>query len=163
MIEIAPAITKPDFTCVEELANTIWRKHYIPIVGESQVSYMLDKFQSADAIEGQVNAGYEYFLLNYNQKAAGYISIKREENALFLSKLYVLSSYRGKKIGKKGMQFIEEKAKRYGLKCIRLTVNIHNTNSIKAYEKLGFVNSGPTVADIGNGYIMDDYLMVKTL
>ena len=38
-------------------------------------------------------------------------------------------------------------------------VNKYNSNSIAAYEKMGFLNLGPTVADIGDGFIMDDYIM----
>ena len=93
----------------------------------------------------------------------GYISIRKEKEWLFLSKIYVLSDYRGNKIGKTAMQFIEEKAKSYHLKTIMLTVNKNNTNSIKAYEKLGFINVGSVVKDIGNGFVMDDYQMVKRL
>ena len=61
------------------------------------------------------------------------------------------------------MFFVEEKAKTYQLKNIRLTVNINNTIAIKAYEKLGFKNVGPIVADIGNGFIMDDFQMMKQI
>jgi len=61
------------------------------------------------------------------------------------------------------MQFIEEKAKLYHLKIIMLTVNKNNTNAIRTYEKLGFINVGPVVKDIGNGFIMDDYQMTKQI
>jgi len=161
MIEITKANTTPDYQQIETLANTIWREHYIPIVGKPQIDYMLDKFQSAKAIAEQVEDGFEYFSIFYDRTLVGYISIKQETKALFLSKIYVLSSFRGKKIGKKAMQFIEQKAKAYQLKSIKLTVNINNTNAIKTYEKLGFINVGPVVADIGNGFVMDDYQMTK--
>lgn len=163
MIHIVPAHNTQDYLQIEALADTIWREHYIPIVGKPQIDYMLEKFQSAKAIEKQIETSYEYFTIFYDETPVGYISIKRETDALFLSKIYILSHYRGKKIGKTAMQFIEGKAKAYQLESIRLTVNIHNTNSIKAYEKLGFKTIGAIVADIGNGFIMDDYEMVKKL
>ena len=163
MIKITPATSIQDFKQIEVLADIIWREHYIPIVGKPQIDYMLNKFQTAKAIEEQVKNGFEYFSIFYNETPVGYISIKQEVNALFLSKIYVLSSYRGKKIGKAAMLFVEQKATTYQLKSIRLTVNIHNTNSILAYKKLGFYNTGPVVADIGNGFVMDDYAMVKIL
>lgn len=163
MIKIEAAITTQNYQHIEILADTIWREHYIPIVGKPQIDYMLDKFQSAKAIEKQVENGFEYFLIHYDRIPVGYISIKQEKESLFLSKIYVLSTYRGKKIGKTAMQFVEEKAKTYNLKSIRLTVNINNANSIKAYEKLGFKNSGPLVTDIGHGFVMDDYEMVKIM
>ncbi|GAA4270483.1 GNAT family N-acetyltransferase [Hyunsoonleella aestuarii] len=163
MTEFKKAHSSIHFEIISQLADSIWREHYIPIVGKPQIDYMLDKFQSAEAIKEQVASGFEYFLIYYNETPVGYISIKKEEKALFLSKIYVLSSYRRKKIGKSSMMFVEEKASYYNLENIRLTVNINNINSIKAYEKMGFVNEGPLVTDIGNGFIMDDYQMIKKI
>lgn len=163
MVKIEEANTNQNFVEIEKLADTIWREHYIPIVGKPQIDYMLKKFQSAEAISEQTISGFEYYLIYLNSNAIGYISIKREVDALFLSKIYVLSSCRGKKIGKTAIQFIEEKAGSYQLKNIRLTVNVNNIIAIKAYEKLGFKNMGPLVTDIGNDFIMDDYEMVKVV
>jgi ribosomal protein S18 acetylase RimI-like enzyme len=44
-----------------------------------------------------------------------------------------------------------------------LTVNKNNVNAIKAYEKMGFRNVGSLVQDIGDGFVMDDYAMEKTV
>ncbi|MBJ6368559.1 GNAT family N-acetyltransferase [Snuella sedimenti] len=163
MITITIANTHKDYSKIAELADLVWREHYIPIIGNAQVDYMLKTFQSVDAISQQVSDGYSYYFLNYHNDAVGYIAVKEEADALFLSKVYVLSSYRGKKIGKAAMHFIEERAKRMQLKTVQLTVNKYNLESIKAYKKLGFINKGPLVKDIGQGFIMDDYLMEKTL
>jgi len=46
---------------------------------------------------------------------------------------------------------------------LSLTVNKNNNIALRAYEKLGFVNHGPLETDIGEGYIMDDFLMRKVL
>ena len=163
MITITDATTDSDYQNIEQLANIIWRHHYIPITGIDHVEYMLKKYQSAKAIEDQVKNGFEYYIMNYEEIPVGYLSILKEDQSLFLSKIYVLSNYRGKKIGKAAMQFIEDKAKAYHLNKISLTVNRNNTNSIAAYEKMGFVNIGAKVKDIGSGYVMDDYLLEKTL
>ncbi|MFD1162431.1 GNAT family N-acetyltransferase [Hwangdonia seohaensis] len=162
MIHITEANQTSDYILLENLADTIWREHYIPIVGKPQIDYMLEKFQSAKAIKNQiVNEGFEYFIMYFNKKPAGYLAIKKEKEHLFLSKIYVLRSHRGKKIGKAAMLKAEEKAKAYHLKVIRLGVNINNTNSIKAYEKLGFIKVSTFVTDIGNGFVMDDFIMEK--
>ena len=164
MIEITVTSTKSDYILIEELADVIWREHYIPIVGKPQIDYMLKKYQSAITISKQVEEeGFEYFILTFKKIPVGYISIKKEKNTLFLSKIYVLSDYRGKKIGKTAMVFIEEKAKTYHLQTISLTVNKNNINSIKAYKKLGFINTRTLVKDIGGGFVMDDYLMEKSV
>lgn len=163
MIEIVKATTLSDFNVIEKLADVIWREHYIPITGVGQVEYMLKKYQSATSISEQITQGFEYFLVHYGKLPVGYVAIENQGDTLFLSKIYVKSDYRGKKIGKTSMQFVETKAKDYGLPKIMLTVNKFNTNSIKAYEKLGFINMGPIVKDIGGGYIMDDFQMEKTI
>jgi len=73
------------------------------------------------------------------------------------------SSERGKGLGKKAIQFIERLAKEKGVRKIALTVNKNNRDAIKAYERLGFKNLGSLIQEIGNGFIMDDYKMEKTL
>ncbi|MGC6431446.1 MAG: GNAT family N-acetyltransferase [Jejuia sp.] len=163
MIEFLKASTGTHFKLIEDLASTIWNKHYIPIIGKAQVAYMLDKFQSKSVIADQVSSGYHYYILKNNLDNVGYICIKEENDSLFLSKLYVLKYFRGKGFGKQAMSFIETKAKELKCKSISLTVNKNNSHSIKAYEKLGFKNLGEIVIDIGNGFVMDDYRMSKII
>lgn len=163
MTEIFSAHTESDYKIIAQLADATWRQHYIPIIGEDQVSYMVGKFQTVTAITNQVEQGYEYYLINYNQDPVGYISIKKDVDTLFLSKIYVLNTYRGKQIGKTALLFIEDKAKTYSFSTVTLTVNKKNTNAILFYEKMGFKNIDSLIIDIGNGYVMDDYKMKKAI
>jgi O-acetyl-ADP-ribose deacetylase len=154
-------VTNPDeIGAVAVLAEEIWNEYYTPIIGESQVNYMIDKFQSAEAITAQINnEHYEYYLIFQSLEPTGYIGIQQKGEELFLSKFYIQKERRGNGLGRRAFEFILKRAKELGSKFITLTVNKNNTSSISAYEKLGFRNEGPVVADIGNGYIMDDYLM----
>lgn len=163
MTTIIPAFTRANFTIITDLASTIWTEHYTPIIGAQQVAYMLEKFQSVPAIQDQVEKGIRYYLIKHQDIYAGYLSFSIEENHLFLSKLYVQKSARGNKIGKAALSFIEEQAKTIGLYKIRLTVNKYNSNAIKAYEKMGFINVEAIVQDIGNGFVMDDYVLEKNI
>ena len=163
MTEIIIAHTESEFKIIAQLADATWREHYIPIIGVDQVNYMVDKFQTAPAIANQINQGYEYFIINYDKTPVGYISIRKEEDSLFISKIYILSTYRGKQIGKAAMTFITDKAKAYEFNSITLTVNKNNTNAILFYEKMGFINIDSLIIDIGNGYVMDDYKMGKSI
>ncbi len=163
MLEIISAATQHQFNQIAVLADEIWREYYIPMVGKPQIDYMLEKFQSAEAIKKQVDTGFEYFIIMFDAIPVSYIAIKKEEKTLFLSKIYVLKSYRGKKIAKTALQFIEQKAKDYNLKTIRLTVNINNTDAINTYENWGFAKTDTLKVAIGNGFFMDDFLMKKGL
>ncbi len=159
-IEFVPVLNIVDMQTVAKLAHEIWNEHYVPIIGQEQVSYMVDKFQSLEAISAQIKEDdYEYYIINQAFEPTGYIGIKPCGDEIFLSKFYLVKKIRGKGIGKKGVEFIIGRAKEIGAKVISLTVNKNNVNSIKAYEQMGFRNLGPIVTDIGNGFIMDDYVM----
>lgn len=163
MIKIIPATSLKDFECISQLADVIWREHYISIITMEQIEYMLDKYNSVRALKEQINQGFIFFYITFEDIAVGYVGVKRDTDSLFLSKLYVLSSYRGKKIGKAAIQHVNTLATSFNLKKIKLNVNKYNTNSILAYEKLGFVKTKTLVTEIGHGYIMDDYQMEKDL
>lgn len=145
---------------VADLASTIWNEHYVPIIGQEQVNYMVNAFQSAEAIERQIRSeNQEYYLIYHLAEPSGYICIKLLGNDLFLSKFYIVKGKRGTGLGKEGMNFIIKRARELDAKAITLTVNKNNGNSIKAYERMGFKNTGSIVADIGAGFVMDDYAM----
>jgi ribosomal protein S18 acetylase RimI-like enzyme len=146
---------------VESLAREIWTEHYSPIIGREQVDYMLDKFQSQEAIAEQIRAGVIYFLIRSGEEFIGYIAVQPKGDELFLSKIYVASKRRGRGHGKKAIQFVESLAKERKLGKIVLTVNKNNSKSIRAYEKMGFTIAGALTQDIGNGFVMDDYKMEK--
>ena len=143
---------------VYAVAEAIWEQHYTPIIGEDQVEYMIEKFLSPDAIVEQINSGYEYFLFSYDYTFAGFAAIEERGDELFLSKLYVDEEFRGKGIGKYMFQKFVEIAKMRNLKKIWLTCNRNNTNSIAIYEHLGFKKVREEVTDIGNGFVMDDFI-----
>lgn len=163
MIEILKAATANHIAKIESLANEIWKEHYTPIIGIDQVVYMLQKYQSTDAIASQINTGYEYFIISHHKKAVGYLSVKDENDGIFLSKIYVLANQRGLGIGAEAIGFVEKHATKKGKPKIRLTVNKNNLKSKRTYEKLGFVECGSVVVDIGHGYVMDDFAMEKTI
>ena len=54
-------------------------------------------------------------------------------------------------------------ARDQGCSRLVLAVNKRNANAIAAYRKHGFVIGQSVVKDIGRGFVMDDYLMVRSL
>jgi len=154
---------KNEILLIEQLANTIWHEHFTAIIGSRQVNYMLAKFQSQKAINAQLQQGYSYFLMMNNKTAFGYMATQVDNKQLFLSKFYICSTQRNQGYGKKALLFIEQLAKQSALNKISLTVNKDNNSAIQIYKKLGFTHCGTQVKDIGNHFVMDDYLMEKTL
>lgn len=159
-MEIVKATTEQQIKAIVSLAEEIWRETYTPLLPEGQVDYMLEKFQSEKAVKEQMkNGGYEYYVLVDENGISGFTGIVKEEGRLFLSKLYVHSSARRKGYATKVFEFLKGVAKENGCAYIYLTVNKDNSNAVKTYEKSGFKNVKSAVTDIGNGYVMDDYIM----
>ena len=165
MVEILRVTAAADIDAVAALASRIWEHHYVPIIGREQTEYMVARFQSASAITRQIASGYEYYLVRDGGQAVGYFAIvpSPEEGSALLSKIYVHPEWQGKGIGRRIVVFAEDRCLCMGIRKLWLTVNRHNAGSIAFYERVGFRKTEKLVQDIGNGFVMDDFKMVKQL
>lgn len=163
MLTFKPVQSDDEVEIVAQLAREIWTEYFTPMIGAGQVNYMLANMQSFGPMKKQLAEGYEYYQILNDATPVGYICIKPEEDGLFLSKLYLHKSARGSGLGKQAFQFILQQASDRSLEKIWLTVNKQNVDTIKAYQKWGFEIVGEPVADIGGGFVMDDYRMEKSI
>ncbi len=158
-------VVKPrEILDVSGIAHIVWREYYASLVSQEQIEYMLEKFQSPTAIQQAIAEGYEYYIISRTGIHAGYVAIKPNEPSgkMFLSKIYLLSDYRGKGLAYNTVAQLTEICRRKHLAAIWLTVKKDNP-SIERYKKMGFEIVRPIETDIGNGFIMDDYMMEKYL
>ncbi len=158
-IDFHPVRTKEEIKTLAALAKQIWEQHFTPIIGEAQVAYMVEKFQSEKALTDQIAQGYHYFLFEIAGEYVGFTGIHPEEGKLFLSKLYLKKECRKRGFAREAFRFLVQYCKDNGLSAIWLTVNRHNTDTIEVYRHLGFVTTREQKADIGGGFYMDDYIM----
>lgn len=162
--EFIPAVTDSEIQNIAVLAEEIWNEHFVPIIGQAQVNYMVDKFQSYPALKSQIEKeGYEYYQIYNSHTFAGYIGIHEDKDSLFLSKLYIKKDFRGQRLATKAFQFLTDLCRERNLKRIWLTCNRHNTNTLNIYDHLGFRITDEQAADIGNGFVMDDYILSYTI
>lgn len=163
MAQFRPIKSQEDVAITARLAHDIWNEHYVSIIGQAQVDYMLDKFQSQQAIAEQINGEYEYYLIEDEGQAVGYLAVipESDKSSALLSKIYVQKQARGGGIGKAALEFAEHLCRKAHIATLWLTVNKHNSNSIEWYEHMGFTNVGPIVMDIGGGFVMDDFKFEK--
>lgn len=152
-------------TEVARLAREIWQEHYLHIIGQEQIDYMLEKFQSERAIAQQLTDAYKYFIAVHNDESAGYLAIVPDLNkgTLLISKIYVKKSARSYGLGQKMLAFAENLCRQRNIYKIWLTVNKNNRHSIEWYSRMGFRNTGSTIQDIGDGFVMDDFRMEKVI
>jgi GNAT superfamily N-acetyltransferase len=159
------AVSDPDaIRKVSRLSEEIWPEHYAPIVGTEQVAYMLQKFQTPEAIAENIWDGTFYYLAQDHGKDVGYFAVRAQEdqNELFLSKIYLRAEERGKGCGRQMLDYVETLAR--DMKFPKIGLKVHKRNpSVAIYEKMGFKIAGPVIQDIGGGFILDDFKMEKTL
>ena len=162
-IELKRALDKEQYGIVAKLADEIWHEHYSSILSPEQIDYMVGKFQSTEEIERSCADGAEYYIACADGAPVGYIGLEFPEKECFLSKLYLKKEFRGLGIGKKMFELAEKLAEEHGETSLMLHVNKYNASSIAVYGKRGFEKRCDLVTDIGEGYVMDDYVMVKKL
>lgn len=155
-----PSITdEQQIAAVSQLADEIWREHYAAILSAGQIDYMLATLQSPAAIAQQISHGYQYYFIAQDAVPAGYLALRMDEDSAFLSKLYVRGEFRRRGLARAAVALAASLAAAQNKPEIRLSVNRHNAGSIAAYRALGFTVRRQEVSDIGDGYVMDDYVM----
>ncbi|WP_024772752.1 GNAT family N-acetyltransferase [Aquimarina macrocephali] len=164
MIEIKKAGNSTEFKTIEKLATEILHEVYDPIIPAEHTNYFLAEFQSKNAIEKQIkNENFSYFLLKFNTKNVGYLGIQELKGKLILSKIYILKSFRGLKIGKTALEYVNGFATNNRIEKIELIVNQQNQNTINIYLKNGFKIVESIVNSFPNGHSVEDYKMEKIL
>lgn len=144
------------------LASGIWHEYFPCILTEEQIDYMVDMFQSEHAMREQVaSKGYRYYFIVSDGEVIGYTGLVPEGDVLFISKVYLKKEHRGKGLGTEAIKSIFDICSKEGFRSAYLTVNKGNAKAIRAYERNGFKTVRSQVADIGKGFVMDDYVMEK--
>lgn len=156
---IKAVVSDDEIYQLENLAREIWNQHFVPIIGQAQVDYMLEKFQSFIPMKKQISNGMYYYMINYDGENVGYCGFKRDENRVFLSKIYVKLAHRGNGFSKMLFEKVRGFAVKNNLNAVYLTVNKHNDNTISIYKHMGFKVIDSVVTDINSGFVMDDYIM----
>ncbi|MBI3517772.1 MAG: GNAT family N-acetyltransferase [Bacteroidetes bacterium] len=161
MIHLVIASEK-ELSTIAQLAHTIWNEHYVPIVGQQQVDYMLAKIYNHASLVEQLNEKkHVFYLIKNNQQNIGFVSVSATTaHDFFLHKFYIDQQKSNAGIG---TQVLDLLIKEIGPKSLTLTVNRQNFKSINFYFKNGFKIDRVEDFDIGNGYQMNDFVMVRKL
>ena len=160
MIEFRKASEK-DISLLQDLAKKSWNSAYVNILSKEQIEYMLKEMYSYLEISNQIqNPDYHYYIILNDDVAAGFIGFEfhYEKDTTKLHRIYLLEEFTGKGLGKKGLDFLKEKVSETSDQ--RLILNVNKDNPAKRmYESQGFQVFHEEIFDIGNGFVMDDYLM----
>ena len=164
-ISIEP-LNEADIPALVALARDTWLKHYASIITLAQIEYMLGQRYSLEVIRAQLAdpaVWWDKVLLGGELAAFAQYERGKAPGTIKIDKLYARHSLRGRGLGTALLRHIEQEARSLGCIRLELQVNKNNVSAIGAYRKNGFEIARSAVFDIGNGFVMDDYVMGKDL
>ncbi|WP_430613780.1 GNAT family N-acetyltransferase [Flavobacterium sp. JP2137] len=154
------AVDAQNIMRIEAFARTIWQQTYADMISQEQIDYMLNEMYSAARIESDIAAGYRWDLAFIGEALIGYLSYRLEdEQRVFLSKIYLDTRLQNRGNGRQLLHRVLDFAAHKQANAVYLTVNKNNAKAIAFYERNGFYIVKSQVFEIGQGYVMDDYIM----
>lgn len=166
MLIFEPVETDEQIVGLSQIADEIWHEYWPALIGEAQTDYMVEKFQSEEAIRRDMaENNYEYWILldGDTEEVVGYTGghEEPETNRYFISKIYLFESQRGKGYARQVVDFYNDLCLERNLHAMYLTVNKGNELGVRAYKGTDFEIIDAVETDIGKGFIMDDFIMER--
>lgn len=157
---------KEHIPTIKNIAERTWPGTYGDILTREQIDYMINMMYSSDALSEQMDVLNHHFLLiedNDTGNIQGFVSYEfdyKSYNKTKLHKLYVLPEYHSLGIGRILIDKVCEEACKHGNASVLLNMNRFN-KSLGFYERVGFKIIGEEDIDIGNGFLMEDYIFER--
>ena len=165
-------LSATDVPALCALAREIWRAHYPGIISKAQIEYMLnERYDEAVIHEELKRRDLWWDVLMLNGRIAGYTSyywadltnVANAPDTIKIDKLYLHPRVHRHGYGRMLIDHIARRMSGQGCKCLTLAVNRHNQSAIAAYLKQGFQVAETSLKQIGGGFWMDDYIMVRAV
>ncbi|MFV8341975.1 GNAT family N-acetyltransferase [Flavobacterium sp. XS2P39] len=155
-----------DLDTIQDIAYKSWPATYGTILSQEQIAYMLNLWYRSDVLIDNMTNKKHFFLLAFDGAVClGFASYEHNylnENSTRLHKIYLLPQAQGKGVGKLLISTVEDLARVNHSDFIALNVNKFN-KAFTFYQKIGFEIVDEYDTEIGNGYLMEDYIMQKKL
>jgi ribosomal protein S18 acetylase RimI-like enzyme len=165
MLILSEATIK-DFKTIQEIANKTWPITYGEILSKEQLDYMMDLIYSEESLIKQIQKQEQLFYIAYDETSVlAFIAIEhnyKNESVTRIHKIYILPEAQGKGIGKSLIDAVQKLANENNSTSLSLNVNRFN-KALAFYQKIGFEIIAEENIEIGNGYLMEDYVMEKQL
>ena len=145
---------------LRHLAHEIWHAHYPGIISNEQIDFMLRQRYSHAVIEETLSS-HNWDAAWSGDEMIGFAhSFADDAPATWkLDKLYVHPRHQRQGIGRALLEKVKQHALAAESGRLILRVNKRNAVALAAYASYGFSVYGEHVLDIGNGFVMDDFMM----
>ena len=164
-IDIRP-VAPAEVDAVASLAREIWQVAYLELIGQDQIDFMLaQRYSARHMLDELARPDIWWRQLMIDGERAGFSSchLDAAKGEMKLDKLYVHPRHQRLGLGGRLIADADKLARQQGCQHLVLCVHKRNAPAIAAYGKHGFAVREPVYIDIGGGYVMDDYLMAKSV
>jgi diamine N-acetyltransferase len=159
------SVSEEEVQVVTDLAHRIWPHTFEDILTQEQIAYMLSWMYDPVTLAEQIRSGHHFFVIEDEGIPVGFMGVQLnypDRNSMKIHKIYVLPELQGKGAGRKLIEMAKDLAFNSGLKSLVLNVNRFN-KAVDFYKHLGFDITKEEDIDIGQGYLMEDYVMELVL
>ena len=164
-IEIQP-VRAADVSASALLAREIWQSAYAGIISQDQIDYMLaQRYNSERLLAELAQSGLWWDQAFIDGERAGFCScyLTDQSGEIKLDKVYVHPGRQRSGIGAALIERVLAHGRDHGCHTLVLAVNKQNSKAIAAYEKSGFSVREAVRVDIGGGFVMDDFIMTRSI
>lgn len=153
---------------IQEIAIQSWKVTYKDILSKEQFDYMLEMMYSETALNKQMLELNHRFLLikdSLSTDYSGFVSYElnyQNQPKTKIHKLYLLPECKGKGMGRILIDRVASLAQSANNAVLSLNMNRDN-KSLGFYKQMGFEIVGEEDINIGNDYLMEDYIFEKKI
>lgn len=165
MIEITKA-NKQHIPTIRQLADQLWPVAFASILSAQQIDYMMEMMYSPASLVKQMDEGHQYVIASLDKQNIGYVSYEighHQSSKTKIHKLYISPQHQRHGVGKAMINYVAKQALEANNNSLFLNVNKYNIQAISFYRKHHFVLIKEEAIDIGDGFIMDDYVFELAL
>ena len=160
------AVTPADVREIAALARIVWQEAYPAIITQAQIDFMLEQRYNAPRLLEELAApGIWWDQIHVDGTLAGFAStlLADRPGEMKLDKIYIDPARQRLGLGGLLIAHIIQRALAAGCHTLILAVNKQNERAIAAYRKNGFAVREAVRVEIGDGFVMDDFIMAKSL
>jgi GNAT superfamily N-acetyltransferase len=97
-----------DIPHIIAVADATWKQTYAPILSSEQIEYMYERNYTTETLTEQMQDGNTFLLASEEQQPLGFAAYQwREDNIIYIPKLYIKPDAQRKSVGKLLLEEIE--------------------------------------------------------
>lgn len=159
-------VTPSDIEALSKLARFTWQSAYANMITQAQIDFMLEQRYNRPRLLEELampHIWWDKAVVDGALAAFASSMLTSTPGEMKLDKLYVDPARQRLGLGGSLIAHVSKRGLDEGCDTLILAVNKRNERAIAAYRKYGFVVRDSVRVDIGNGFVMDDFIMAKSL